>query len=184
MAATFEEVEDGESEGTDLQLFAARDARHQTTARKSTGLEFQRMQLGEPDASGRRRPVPIPGSEYVINCDTVIPAYRAEARQSGAAAESGVNWTKRQTIETDPYNFMTARKGVFAGGDAVIGASTIIECVAQGKLASRSIDAYLRGEDMAEVSKTHRGGGAQAGPLRHRALQAGRAEGQDADAAL
>ncbi len=53
-----------------------------------------------------------------------------------------------------PYNYMTARKGVFAGGDAVIGASTIIECVAQGKLASRSIDAYLRGEDMAAVSKT------------------------------
>ena len=64
-----------------------------------------------------------------------------------------MKWTKRTTIETDPFNFMTARKGVFASGDAVIGAATIIEGVAQGKLAARAIDAYLRGEDMATVSK-------------------------------
>ena len=67
--------------------------------------------------------------------------------------ESGVKWTKYSTIETDPYNFMTARKGVFAGGDCQLGAATIIEGVAQGKLAARAIDAYLRGEDMAEVSR-------------------------------
>ncbi|HEX5155690.1 MAG TPA: FAD-dependent oxidoreductase [Ktedonobacterales bacterium] len=153
MTATFEEVEDGESEGTDLQLFAsASKVIHDGT--RVTGLEFQRMQLGEPDASGRRRPVPIPGSEYQISCDTVIPAYGQKPDKAVLPEGTGINWTKHQTIETDPYNFMTARKGVFAGGDAVIGASTIIECVAQGKLASRSIDAYLRGEDMAVVSKT------------------------------
>ena len=185
MGATFEEVEDGENEGTDLQLFAAaithRAEGWQSRRRSSSSA----CKLGEPDASGRRRPVPIPGSEYVIKCDTRDPGLSGRSPTKRCChAESGVKWTKRTTIETDPYNFMTARKGVFAGGDCQIGASTIIQCVAQGKLAARSIDAYLRGEDMAEVSRAHRGGGAQARPLRHRALQAGRAEGQDADAAL
>jgi formate dehydrogenase major subunit len=152
MTATFEEVEDGESEGTDLQLFASA-TRVILENGKVAGLEFQRMQLGEPDASGRRRPVPIPGSEYTITCDTVIPAYGQKPDEAVLPKESGVNWTKRTTIETDPYNFMTARKGVFSGGDCVIGASTIIEGVAQGKLAARSIDAFLRGENMKEVSQ-------------------------------
>ncbi len=152
MTATFEEVEDGENEGTDLQLFGAA-TRVIVENGHVAGLEFQRMKLGEPDASGRRRPIPIPGSEFTIKCDVVIPAYGQKPDQAVLPAASGVTWTKRTTIETDPYNFMTARKGVFSGGDCVIGASTIIECVAQGKLASRSIDAYLRGDDMAAVSK-------------------------------
>jgi NADPH-dependent glutamate synthase beta subunit-like oxidoreductase/formate hydrogenlyase subunit 6/NADH:ubiquinone oxidoreductase subunit I len=153
MSATFEEVEDGENEGTDLQLFAAA-TRIVFDGDKISGLEFQRMQLGEPDASGRRRPVPIPGSEYVVSCDTIIPAYGQKPDTAVLPPESGVKWTKRSTIETDPFNFMTARKGVFAGGDAQLGAATIIEGVAQGKLAARSIDAYLRGDDMAQVSRT------------------------------
>ncbi|MGZ6388992.1 MAG: FAD-dependent oxidoreductase [Ktedonobacterales bacterium] len=153
MSATFEEVEDGENEGTDLQLFAAASRIVFDDEGNVKGLEFQRMQLGEPDASGRRRPVPVPGSEYVVSCDIIIPAYGQKPDQAVLPPESGVKWTKRTTIETDPYNFMTARKGVFAGGDAVLGAATIIEGVGQGKLAARSIDAYLRGEDMAEVSR-------------------------------
>ena len=153
MGATFEEVEDGENEGTDLQLFAAPSGIVRGEQGRITGVEFQRMQLGEPDASGRRRPVPIPGSEYVVNCDTLIPAIGQKPDQKVLPPESGVKWSKRTTIETDPFNFMTARQGVFAGGDCQLGASTIIECVAQGKLASRSIDAYLRGEEMAAVSR-------------------------------
>ncbi|HEU5439440.1 MAG TPA: FAD-dependent oxidoreductase [Ktedonobacterales bacterium] len=152
MSATFEEVEDGENEGTDLQLFAAA-SKIIFDGDKVTGLEFQRMRLGEPDASGRRRPVPVPGSEYVVPCDIIIPAYGQKPDTAVLPESSGVKWTKRQTIETDPFNFMTARPGVFSGGDCQLGASTIIECVAQGKLASRAIDAYLRGEDMADVSR-------------------------------
>ncbi|HEV2459894.1 MAG TPA: FAD-dependent oxidoreductase [Ktedonobacterales bacterium] len=152
MSATFEEVDDGQNEGTDLQLFAAA-SKLIFDGEKLTGVEFQRMQLGEPDASGRRRPVPIPGSEYVINCNIVIPAYGQKPDEAVLPPESGIKWTKRTTIETDPFNFMTAREGVFSGGDCQLGASTIIECVAQGKLAARSIDAYLRGDDMAEVSR-------------------------------
>jgi formate dehydrogenase major subunit len=152
MSATFEEVEDGENEGTDLQLFGAA-TRVILEDGKVSGLEIQRMALGEPDASGRRRPVPVEGSEWTIPCDVVIPAYGQKPDPTVLPENSGVKWTKRTTIETDPFNFMTARKGVFASGDAVIGAATIIEGVGQGKLAARAIDAYLRGEDMAEVSK-------------------------------
>ena len=152
MSATFEEVEDGENEGTDLQLFASA-SKIVFEGDKIVGLELQRMRLGEPDASGRRRPVPIEGSEYVVPCNIIIPAYGQKPDKAVLPESSGVNWTKRQTIETDPFNFMTARKGVFAGGDCQLGASTIIECVAQGKLASRAIDAYLRGEDMSDVSR-------------------------------
>ena len=155
MSATSEEVEDGEAEGTDLQLFAAatKIIFDDKDPEKIAGLECQRMQLGEPDASGRRRPVPIPGSEYVVPCDTIIPAYGQKPDLAVLPANSGVVWTKRQTIETDPYSFMTARKGVFAGGDCQLGAATIIEGVAQGKLAARSIDAYLSGEHMDQVSR-------------------------------
>jgi NADPH-dependent glutamate synthase beta subunit-like oxidoreductase/formate hydrogenlyase subunit 6/NADH:ubiquinone oxidoreductase subunit I len=152
MSATFEEVEDGENEGTDLQLFGAA-TRLILENGKVSGLEIQRMTLGEPDASGRRRPVPVEGSEFAIPCDVVIPAYGQKPDPTVLPESSGVKWTKRTTIETDPFNFMTARKGVFASGDAVIGAATIIEGVGQGKLAARAIDAYLRGEDMALVSK-------------------------------
>jgi formate dehydrogenase major subunit len=152
MSATFEEVEDGENEGTDLQLFGAA-TRVILEDGKVSGLEIQRMTLGEPDASGRRRPVPVEGSEFSIPCDVVIPAYGQKPDPTVLPESSGVKWTKRTTIETDPFNFMTARKSVFASGDAVIGAATIIEGVGQGKLAARAIDAYLRGEDMAEVSK-------------------------------
>ncbi|MFI4951405.1 MAG: FAD-dependent oxidoreductase, partial [Caulobacterales bacterium] len=152
MSATTEEVDDGENEGTDLQLFGAA-TKLVFDGDKLTGIEIQKMQLGEPDASGRRRPVPVPGSEYTVACDTVIPAYGQKPDKAVLPPESGVTWTKWQSIETDPYNFMTARKGVFAAGDCQIGAATIIEGVAQGKLAARAIDSYLQGDDMAAVSK-------------------------------
>src|SRR5262245_35684268 len=109
MGATFEEVEDGENEGTDLQLFAAPSRIVRSEQGRITGVEFQRMQLGEPDASGRRRPVPVPGSEYVVSCNTLIPAIGQKPDQKMLPPESGVKWTGRTTIETDPYSFMTAR---------------------------------------------------------------------------
>jgi formate dehydrogenase major subunit len=152
IGATPEEREDGENEGTDM-IFLASQTRIIEKDGCVAGIEFVRNKLGEPDANGRRRPVPIEGSEFTINCDTIIPAIGQSLDTAVLKNEQGINVTKRRTIETDPYNFMTGRKGVFAGGDAVLGAATVIECVAQGKLASRSIDAYLLGEDMTEVSR-------------------------------
>jgi formate dehydrogenase major subunit len=154
IGATFEEREDGENEGTDMQ-FMASQTRIISKDGHIAGVEFVKNKLGEPDANGRRRPVPIEGSEFTINCDTLIPAIgqALEVAVLEKEKEKGIAITKHKTIETDPYNFMTGRRGVFAGGDAVIGASTVIECVAQGKQGAWAIDAFLNGEDMAEVSR-------------------------------
>src|SRR6266550_2101168 len=116
------------------------------------GIEFQRMALGEPDASGRRRPVPVEGSNFVIECDTVIPAYGQYPDLDFFDREQGVRKTKRETVITNGA-LMTDRPGVFAGGDVQMGARTVIECVAQGKLAAKAIDRYLAGDDMARVAE-------------------------------
>ncbi len=152
MTATAEEVEDAEAEGAEI-LYYEQATKVIVKDGKVAGLEFIRNKLGEPDASGRRRPVPIEGSEHVIDCNVIIPAYGQKPDKAVLDEKSGVKWTKWTTIQTDPHNYMTDRYGVFAGGDAQLGAKTIIECVAQGKLGARSIDAFLRGEDMAEVSR-------------------------------
>lgn len=152
MTATMEEVEDGEAEGAEITLYAAA-TRVIVENGQVTGIEFQRNKLGEPDASGRRRPVPIPGSEYTIPCNTIIPAYGQKPDKVVLDEKSGVQWTKWTTVQTDPHNFMTDRHGVFAGGDCQMGAKTIIECVAQGKLGARSVHAFLMGEDMKEVAR-------------------------------
>ncbi|HTI13800.1 MAG TPA: FAD-dependent oxidoreductase [Dictyobacter sp.] len=152
MGATMEEVEDGEAEGTDLQLYVSQ-TQVMTKDGHVTGVEFQRNKLGEPDASGRRRPVPIPGSEFVLNCDTVIPAIGQAVDTKVIADNQGVKWTKWKTIQTNPHNFMTDRTGVFAGGDCQMGAQTIIEGVAQGKLGARSIHSFLMGEKMDDVAR-------------------------------
>ncbi|GCF09206.1 FAD-dependent oxidoreductase [Dictyobacter arantiisoli] len=152
MTATLEEVEDGIAEGTHLQVRAAQQ-RVVVENGKVVGVEYQRTKQGEPDASGRRRPVPVPGTEFTIACNTVIPAVGQAVDTNVINESSGIKWTKWKTIQTNPHNFMSDREGVFAGGDAQLGASTIIECVAQGKLGARSIHSYLMGEDMNEVAR-------------------------------
>jgi len=152
MGATQEEVEDGEAEGAELLL---RISQKQIVVEngKVVGVEYQRTKPGEPDASGRRRPVPVPGSEFTIPCDTVIPAIGQAVDTSVLDEKSGIKWTKWKTVQTNPHNFMSDRQGVFAGGDCQMGAKTIIECVAQGKLGARSINAFLTGEEMEEVAR-------------------------------
>src|SRR6266436_4426976 len=152
MTATMDEIEDSQAEGTEL-LFYVQQTKVIVEGGKAAGIEFIRNKLGEPDASGRRRPVPIPGTEFVIKCDTIIPAFGQNPDEAVLDEKSGVKWTKRGTIQTDPHNYMTDRYGVFAGGDAQMGAKTIIECVGQGKLGARSIHAFLNGEDMKEVAR-------------------------------
>jgi NADPH-dependent glutamate synthase beta subunit-like oxidoreductase/formate hydrogenlyase subunit 6/NADH:ubiquinone oxidoreductase subunit I len=152
MTATMDEIEDSQAEGTEL-MFYVQQTKVIVEGGKAVGIEFIRNKLGEPDASGRRRPVPIPGTEFVIKCDTIIPAFGQNPDEAVLDEKSGVKWTKRGTIQTNPHNFMTDRWGVFAGGDAQLGAKTIIECVGQGKLAARSMHAFLNGEDMNEVAR-------------------------------
>jgi formate dehydrogenase major subunit len=107
-----------------------------------------KMRLTEPDASGRRRPEPVPGSEFSIKVDTVIAAIgqRLDAKlleKEGIAVERG-------SIKVDPSTLMTSRERVFAGGDAVLGPATVVEAVAQGRRAAFSIDAFLKGERYVE----------------------------------
>ena len=151
MGAHYTEVDDAEHEGIRLEFFVA-PVRVVGKDGRIAGVEFQRMELGEPDASGRRRPIAVPGSEYVIECDIAIAAFGQTPDLGFLAKEQGLRKTRRETIVTNAA-FMTDRPGVFAGGDAVIGASTVIQCVAQGKLAAKAMDRFLAGADMAEVAK-------------------------------
>ncbi len=106
------------------------------------GMCVIKMELGEPDASGRRRPVEVPGSEYEIECDTVIMALGTSPNPMLARTTQGLNTGRRGTIETDE-NGKTSREGVFCGGDAATGAATVILAMEAGRTAARSIDEYL-----------------------------------------
>jgi len=121
-------------------------------AGKVTGVEFQRMALGEPDASGRRRPQPVEGTEFVIDCDRVLLAIgqgpELEWLDHGA---EGVAQTQRRRLDADAVTFGTGRRGVFGAGDVRTGAATVVEAIAEGRRASYAIDAYLQGQDLAEI---------------------------------
>jgi glutamate synthase (NADPH/NADH) small chain len=106
------------------------------------GLKCIRMQLGEPDQSGRRRPVPIPGSEFTIDCDLVIVAIGTGANPLLTRTTPGLKLNKWDYIETDE-NLMTSIPGVFAGGDIVRGSATVIAAMGDGKKAAQSIHNFL-----------------------------------------
>ena len=103
------------------------------------------MELGEPDASGRRRPVPIEGSELVIEVDTVIVAIGNQANPLVPASTPGLETNRWGNIVADEETGATSRAGVFAGGDIVTGAATVIEAMGAAKRAARAIDRFLRG---------------------------------------
>ncbi len=107
-------------------------------------IECIKNKLGEPDASGRRRPEPIPGSEFTLPVDMVIAAI-GQAPDAGFVSEkSGVEFTKWGTVVVDPESFITSRTGVFAGGDFITGPRNAIEVIGDGRKAARAIDKYLR----------------------------------------
>ncbi len=110
-----------------------------------TGLRCVEMELGEPDASGRRSPVEKPGSEFEIACDTVIMALGTSPNPLIASTTPGLETTRRGCIEADEAG-ATTREGVFAGGDAVTGAATVILAMGAGRKAAQAIDAYIRGK--------------------------------------
>ncbi len=154
MPAHHTEVDEAEEEGVKLELLCAPLRVITGADGKVTGIEMQRMELGEPDASGRRRPVPLEGSEFVVECDQVITAIGQHPKLDGTSEEQGVKRTKWRTIQVDDWTYQTDDPRVFAGGDAVLGAQTVIQAVAQGKKAAWSMDAYLRGDDMAELGQS------------------------------
>jgi len=117
------------------------------------GLRCIRMELGEPDSSGRRRPIPIPGSEYEIDADQLIPAIGQTPDLSALEGIPGLSFSRWGTAEADTLTYATGRDGVFAGGDLQTGPWIAIGAVAAGREAAESVLRYLDGRDMAEGRK-------------------------------
>lgn len=111
-----------------------------------TGMKCIRMELGEPDASGRRRPVEIPDSEFTMELDTVIMSLGTSPNPLISSTTEGLETNKWKCIVAEESNGQTTKEGVYAGGDAVTGAATVILAMGAGKAAARGIDEYLSGK--------------------------------------
>ena len=149
MPAFAHEIEQATCEGVEIVYLAAPLRAVTGKDGKVNGLICQKMELGEPDASGRRRPVPIEGAEFELPVDMVVPAIGQEAAQ-GPLAACGVKMSRWGTIEVNEVTYETSRPGVFAAGDVHTGPWIAIEAVGGGIEAAESIDRYLRGADMVE----------------------------------
>ncbi len=136
------EIKEAEEEGVKIEFLVA-PKRILGENGKVTGIECIRMELSEPDETGRRRPVPIQGSEFVTKTGTVIMAI-GQFPNTGFLPEM-VEITEKRTIAVDPFTLETSSPGIFAGGDAVSGSATLMEAIIAGKRAATSIDLYLRG---------------------------------------
>lgn len=108
------------------------------------GIEVVKMELGEPDASGRRRPVEVEGSEYTIDVDTVIMSLGTSPNPLISSTTDGLETNKWKCITADEVNGKTTKEGVYAGGDAVTGAATVILAMGAGKAAAKGIDEFLQ----------------------------------------
>ncbi len=145
MPASAWEVEEAEHEGVNLHFLAA-PSRVIGENGKVVALECIRMELGEPDDSGRRRPVPIDGSEFKIDTDLVIAAVSQGPDMDYFKTIEGLDITRWNTFEVDPDTMETTIEGVFAGGDAATGPDSVIMAVQTGLQAANSIHKYLGGE--------------------------------------
>ncbi len=136
------EVEDADEEGV-IFNYLTQPIELIAEEGKLTGLKCIRMELGEPDGSGRRRPVPVEGSDFILAADTLIPAIGQKSDLSFLGRSDGIEVTRWETIKVDPDTLMTSRPGVFAAGDAVSGPLTVVHGVAGGKLAASMMHQYL-----------------------------------------
>ncbi len=145
MPASDWEVAEAEEEGVELHILAA-PKRIIGKEGKVAAIECLKMELGEPDESGRRRPIPVEGSEFTLDVDVVCAAIGQMPDLSCFSEDSKVEVTTRNIVANED-TMMTNINGIFAGGDCVIGAATAIEAIAHGKKAAQSIDRYLKGEE-------------------------------------
>ncbi|MFA5097959.1 MAG: NADPH-dependent glutamate synthase [Candidatus Margulisiibacteriota bacterium] len=144
MPARAEEIIRAEEEGIEFKLLTAPVRIIGDPSSWVKQLECLAMELGEPDASGRRRPVPVKGSEFLIDADTVIIAIGQSPNPLLSKATPDLKTEKWGGVIADPSTGQTSMKGVFAGGDIVTGAATVISAMGAGKKAARAIDDYLR----------------------------------------
>jgi len=147
MPAASAEIEEAEKEGVKLRYLTA-PGRVLGKNGKVVGMECIKMRLGEPDSSGRRRPIPLEGSEFTIEADVIIPAISQKPDISFLPKKFEFRISKWDTFEVDPVTFATNIPGFFAGGDAVTGPSTVIDAIAHGHFAARSIDRYISHKDL------------------------------------
>ena len=146
MPARAEEVHHAEQEGIEFRLLTNPVRILGDENGWVSGVECVRMELGEPDASGRRRPQAVEGSEFVIGIDMLVMAVGSKSNPLIAKTTPGLDVTPRNLIVADERTCATSKPGVFAGGDAVIGAATVILAMGAGKRAAAGIAAYLTGE--------------------------------------
>jgi NADPH-dependent glutamate synthase beta subunit-like oxidoreductase/2,4-dienoyl-CoA reductase-like NADH-dependent reductase (Old Yellow Enzyme family) len=144
MPAYPEEIAGAEKEGMKIHFLSA-PIRILGKGGKVVGMECIRMGLGEPDASGRRRPIPIKGSNFIMEADMIITAIGENPDLTFLPKKSKFNIALAGTLVVDPVNLATNVPGVFAGGDVVHGPAMAVEAIAAGKKAAASIDCYLQG---------------------------------------
>lgn len=143
------EVHDAEEEGVKFH-YLCNPVRIIEKDDRVVGVECIRMELGEPDESGRRRPVPIKGSEFFIETDILIPAIGQAIDLSFLEEKDGIRTTKRSTIEVDGKTFMTSREGIFSAGDCVTGPDVLVRAAGHGKRAAEKIDLFIQGMEVKE----------------------------------
>jgi formate dehydrogenase beta subunit len=141
------EIHDAEEEGVTFH-YLCNPIRILAKEGKVTGVECIRMELGEPDESGRRRPVPVMGSEFVIETDILIPAIGQAIDLSFLKENDGVKTTKRSTLAVQEGTFQTSREGIFSAGDCVTGPDVLVRAAGHGKRSAEKIDLFLRGLDV------------------------------------
>ena len=143
LPARAEEVEHAKQEGIVFNLLTNPVEIHADEKGWVRSITCIRMGLGEPDESGRRRPVEIPGSEFEIECDCVIMSLGTSPNPLISSTTKGLEINRRKCIVANEENGQTSKEGVFAGGDAVTGAATVILAMGAGKAAAKGIDEYL-----------------------------------------
>ncbi|MFH0798926.1 MAG: FAD-dependent oxidoreductase [Pseudomonadota bacterium] len=154
MPANVVEIEAAEHEGVAMHFLAAPVKMAKTG--QGALLTCIEMELGEPDSSGRRRPVPKAGSEFLMNASSVIAAIgQGVDAECVEADDSDIKLTKWHTLDVDPSTFKTSRDGIFAGGDCSTGADIAVTAIAAGRKAAASIDQYLKGEKVTGEPKAY-----------------------------
>ena len=147
MLAEPEEVEEAEKEGVKFHFLAA-PVRIVSENGKVSGIECIRTRLTEPDTTGRRKPIPIEGSEFFVEADHIIPAIGQEPDLDFLGKDDGLEVSKWNLLVVNPETLQTNRPGIFAGGDVITGPATVIEAVEAGKRAARYMCKYMQGEKL------------------------------------
>ncbi len=144
MPARREEIEHAKEEGVILRLLANPTRILGDDKFNVTGIECIKMELGEPDATGRRSPVPVEGSEFIIDAEAVIIAIGTSPNPIIFKGSEGLDQSRRGTVVAEEETGTTSKCGVYAGGDVVTGAATVISAMGAGKKAAKAIDEYLK----------------------------------------